>query len=194
MIAISETSAGREHRYWQLSLECCCEEVQGPGHNWLSQCVTYWNHNAMNIPFKCLGDVITEDEMKRKKEHTPEKWARAEFIYQSPAYRCFKNSRGAPSLRGPFWGFKPVRVPIPKSFPMRTFYSCRCSRSVAGSCTVAPRTPGEGVRSELWSTRKYKSSYCDIFRAGNRLVWAIILLFYYRILDFFVQLCQRWAI
>jgi hypothetical protein len=90
----------------------------------------------MNIPFKCLGKMITEDEMKRKrrKEHTAEKWALGRFIYQSPAHRCFKNSRDAPSLREKFGVLKPVRVPIPKPFPMRSSDSYRCSRDVAGSC------------------------------------------------------------
>jgi bacterioferritin-associated ferredoxin len=138
---------------------------------------------------------------------------------------------------------------------MRTSCLCRCSRSVAGSCTVAPHTPSVGVTSQcghcfrtrmdflsrvrqlcseialhshtgvlvmsvcrrelprsidwhvlrdisvvkllgchpqqvcqpqqvVWATIKYKSSCCDISSAGNRLFWALILLFYYRILWF----------
>jgi hypothetical protein len=47
----------------------------------------------MNIPFKCLGEKITEDEMERKKEFIPEEWAMGAFIYKSPAHRCFKNSK-----------------------------------------------------------------------------------------------------
>jgi hypothetical protein len=54
---------------------------------------TWWDHDAMNIPFKCLGEKITEDEMERKKEFIPEEWAMGAFIYKSPAHRCFKNSK-----------------------------------------------------------------------------------------------------
>jgi hypothetical protein len=158
--------------------------------NWLSHRVTYWNHNAMNIPFKCLRKMITEDEMKkkRKKEHTPEKWAMGGFIYQSPAHRCFKNSRNTPSLRGPFGGFKPVRVPIPKPFPMGTSYSCRCSRDVGGSCM---HPPSSGVVSQCGrpentnpATATFSGPELD---CSGQSFYDFIIGF----LNFFVSLCQR---
>ncbi|PMD17291.1 hypothetical protein NA56DRAFT_648725 [Hyaloscypha hepaticicola] len=128
-----------------------------------------WNHNATNIPFKCLGEMMTEDEMKRKKELTPYGWAMGGFIYQSPAHRCFKDSRDAPSPRRPFGDFKPVRVPIPKPFPMRTSFSCRCSRNGGVSCNPWCSHALLQCKPPEWSTGKYKFRYCDIFRPGNRL-------------------------
>jgi hypothetical protein len=89
MTAISETSAG-----WELLLSYSPPSCLGmpPVSRGLNR-KTWWDHDAMNIPFKCLGEKITEDEMERKKEFIPEEWAMGAFIYKSPAHRCFKNSK-----------------------------------------------------------------------------------------------------
>jgi hypothetical protein len=63
--------------------------------------------------------MMFEDDMKRKKQQLSEKRAMGRFIYQNPAHRCFKESRHASIARGPFGGFKPVKIPILKPFPMR---------------------------------------------------------------------------
>ncbi len=142
IIAISETSAGREHRNWQLLWSIAWDLLSpdrwlvifrsGHGKDTENRVESQRYEHTFQVPGRNYSRGWDKEEEEAffwglgdGRVHMPE--SSSSLLQELSS--CIQPTTS-------IWGPQTTQNPYSEAIPMKASYSCRCSRNVADSCVV----------------------------------------------------------